>query len=158
MGDGTTLMGNTVSHVYNTPGTIRVTVEVSDGRGGLTTGETTITVKNVTGRWVGRVVCPANAIQCQAAGGQFPIAITATQTGTNISGTTQQQVPGFPADVCSFSGGTVANFRLVAFAPFQGCAVLSIFMGCVGELDASLDNFNAPNLPAGQGRCELVRQ
>jgi hypothetical protein len=151
--DGTTGTGAPVSHVFQVSGTFAVRVTGNDGTTS-SSAQTTVTIRNVTGRWAGEVVCPAG--RCPPPG-RFPITIDATQTGTNVSGTTRQQVPGFPPDTCTFTGGRVEEFSIVAFAPFQGCAVLNLFLGCVGFLDQATLNVFMPG-PGVNGHCELTRQ
>jgi hypothetical protein len=154
-GDGETATGDQVSHVYQSSGVFTVTLTASDGQASATS-QTSVTIRNVTGRWVGRVICPPG--RCAGGATEFAIAIDAVQNGANVSGSSVQQFPGAPPDRCTFTNGRVADVRLVSFAQFQGCAVVNLFLGCVGALDSALDSFSAGNLPPESARCELTRQ
>jgi hypothetical protein len=154
-GDGETATGDQVSHVYQSSGVFTVTLTASDGQASATS-QTSVTIRNVTGRWVGRVICPPG--RCAGGATEFAITIDAVQSGTNVSGSSSQQFPGSPPDRCTFSNGRVADARLVSFAQFQGCAVVNLFLGCVGGLDSALDRFSAGVLPPETAQCELSRQ
>lgn len=51
-GDGQTAAGASVSHVYASEGVFAVSLQASDGRGGVTTAGTSITVAGLSGRWL----------------------------------------------------------------------------------------------------------
>ncbi len=51
-GDGQTATGQSASHIYNTAGSFNVIVTASDGRGGSTSANVSVTVRSLTGAWV----------------------------------------------------------------------------------------------------------
>jgi len=52
LGDGQTATGAAVTHVYAREGVFAVSLSASDGRGGITTAGTSITVGGLGGRWL----------------------------------------------------------------------------------------------------------
>lgn len=71
-GDGSSGSGQNANHIYNTAGTFNATVTVSDGKESVT-GSTSVTVRDMTGRWV-------------SLRGSVTRTWTLTQSGTSVDG------------------------------------------------------------------------
>lgn len=80
-GDGATGTGATTSHVYNAAGNFNVKVKVDDGNGGTAESNLTITVRSLTGTWVGNLF-------------NLTTTLTFTQTGSSFTGTYQDNLLG----------------------------------------------------------------
>jgi hypothetical protein len=99
-GDGGTSTESSPTHTYNAAGVFNVRVSVSDGEASVT-GETTVTVKTLTGTW-------------QRADNSIVLRLTLTQSGLSVTGTSSIAPPPggstlvFPAD-CAISGQITAT-------------------------------------------------
>jgi PKD repeat protein len=155
-GDGATSPANPATHTYSSAGTFNVRLTVTNSRGTSATATTSVTVKNLTGRWVGTMTCPPARCGVLV---QLPITITATQVGNTITGTSQQVAPGATApESCTFSNGIVRDPRYAYFGQLQGCGLTNLnYGGCFGDLDSSLNRM-MPDMSGQSLTCALVRQ
>jgi hypothetical protein len=146
-GDGGTSTAAAPSYVYNTSGTFTVRLTVSDGSA-TATGETSVTIRNVTGRWVG--------IWRSDTGGDTGVTIDAVQNGTAVSGSSIVTTNRGPFN-CAIIGGSVSAPKFVVFANDAPCAAFggTTFAQWRGILD---DSLNRVEHTFSNGPFFLVRQ
>lgn len=138
-GDGTTASGATVTHVFNSAGSLNVVLTLSDSKGAQSTAQNIVVVKSLTGRWVD-------------ADPRFQVELT--QNGATFTGSVT--VSGF-GPVSNISDGAVSDPRAVAFhreSFVRGFATVDYR----GSLDASLDKMNVVAVQNSATTFNLTRQ
>jgi len=113
--------GQTVTHVYNRPGTFTAVLTIRNAGGASATANGTVTARDLTGRW--RDVDPA---------WEFDL----TQSGTTVSGTIAREGVGI---VSQIRDGVVADPRSVRF--FRDSSVSPRwYLGYTGNYSGSVDS------------------
>jgi len=121
LGDGgAAVTGSTAAKTYAAVGNYVVTVTATDGRSApIVAAQRSVTVRNLTGAWRGRINCSACAVT------SLDVTFNITQTGTSFSGS------------CSLSSG--AGGTLTAFLP-DNHTIVNLLGNCGGgSIDAILN-------------------
>ena len=149
-GDGATSTLPSPSHVYQSAGAFRASVTVSDGRGSVS-GETSVTVGSVTGRWAGVWTCVGGSC---GSGVDVTVVIDAVQNGETITGTsTHRYGPTGTPETCSMPSGQARSPRRVDFGPRPGCGL----QGANWQGDIN-DAFTRIDFTFTNGPFYLIRQ
>lgn len=127
-GDGgtaiTTNLAPATSHVYQVPGNYTATVAVSDGRGGLATGSTTVTVNPET-----QVASPTFAPPPGSYGSAQSVTISCSTSGSTIHFTTDGSTPTTASAEYTNAIGIAATTTIRAFAVKAGLTDSGVVSG-----------------------------
>jgi PKD repeat protein len=152
-GDGSTSTEATPTHTYTSAGTFSATLTVT-AKGKTVTGQTTVTIKNLTGTW------RSSAAQYNTGGtlkGTIQWVLTATQSGTTVTGSmTGTTVTCYVSPCSNYSGTTTGSVRTssprVSLTP-----TVSGWPGMTFSLDPSTDvNTLSGTWAAGGGSASIT--
>ncbi|MEO8482170.1 MAG: PKD domain-containing protein [Acidobacteriota bacterium] len=126
-GDGSAVAaGSTATRTYTAVGNYVVTVTATDGRSAaIVAAQRSVTVRNLTGVWGGRLNCSACAVT------SLDVTFNITQTGTSFSGS------------CTLSSG--AGGALTAFLP-DNHTIVNLLGSCGGGSVDALFNASTDRL------------
>ena len=132
-GDGQTGSGQTVTHSFASAGAFNVVLTATDGKGGSTSANNTVTVKSLTGTWVDA---------------DPRVRFELNQSGANLSGSREAN-PGSGFITSAALNGNVSNPRLIAITIHFRAQGTSSDCRYEGTLDDQADGFHVDRIATG---------